>query len=291
MKILVTGGAGFIGSHLAAKLIEQGHDIKILDNFSTSKKENANKKAKVLKGDVRDAADVKAAMRDCECVFHLAAISDARSCDDDTMYQVNFVGSKNVFEAAKKAGAKVIFTSSAAVYGEAKNAREEDKCNPISQYGKSKIRAEKICQPDAFIARMFNVYGPGGKSIVNKLCKLVPKYEDMPVFGTGMQTRDFVYVDDVVSALMLGMENSGIYNVATGKETSVLELIDLVQSATNAKATIKFMQPDANDIKRSKADIRKITTLSWTPAVSLEEGIRLILKSTGFNFDLLKHTR
>src|SRR3989338_4689420 len=142
MKILVTGGAGFIGRHLVKRLQEKGHTVTIYDNFSNSKKDGLN--TTVIEGDIRDAGDVQRAMKDTEVVFHLAAISNARDTDEDAMYNTNFMGSKNVFEAAKAAGAKVIFTSSAAVYGDNKLAKETDECKPINQYGKSKLRAERI---------------------------------------------------------------------------------------------------------------------------------------------------
>ncbi|MBI4174945.1 MAG: NAD-dependent epimerase/dehydratase family protein, partial [Candidatus Aenigmarchaeota archaeon] len=219
-------------------------------------------------------------------VFHLAAISDLRA-DEDLIYSTNFIGSKNVFDAAKQAGAKIIFTSSSAVYGETKLAKESDECHPANQYGKSKLRAEKIC-PGGFIARLFNVYGPEGHGAVNIFCKLIPKYEDVNVFGHGTQTRDFIYVDDVVNALIMGMKMEGVYNIGTGKEMSLLEVIDMIHAMTKAKPNIKFTAPLAGDVQRSRADISKIQQTEWFPRVELNDGIRKVLMTEGFDFSVIE---
>ncbi len=289
MKILVTGGAGFIGHHLVNRLLHGGHGVTIYDNFSNSKKDGPDG-VKVIEGDVRDAADVQRAMRDIGTVFHLAAISGARDTNEDTMYSVNFIGSKNVFEAAKAAGAKIIFASSAAVYGDTKLTKETDECKPINQYGKGKLRAEKICPENAFVARMFNVYGPNGNSVINRFCGLIPKYGDVPVHGHGTQTRDFVYIDDVVNALVMGLGMSGTYNVGTGKETSLLGVIDIIHDMTKSKPNLKFL-PAANEIQRSRADTTKISTTEWYPKVELVDGIRNILQSQGFDFSVVEHLK
>ena len=275
MRILVTGGAGFIGRHLTERLLAAGHEVSVYDDFSHSKKDMDG--VKTIEGDVRDAEDVKRAMRDMQAVFHLAAISDARA-EDDAVYSVNFIGSKNVFEAAKEAGAKIIFTSSAAVYGETKTTKEDAACNPLNQYGKSKLRAEKICPDDAFIARLFNVYGPNGNSVINKFCRLMPKYEPVTVYGHGTQTRDYIYVDDVVSALVMGLQMSGTYNVGTGKETSLLEVVDMIHAMTKSKPDIKFTAAPPGEIMRSKADITKIQQTEWYSKVQIQGGIELVLK-------------
>ena len=290
MKILVTGGAGFIGTHLVNKLLSQGHTVVIYDDFSSSKKRRIGD-AKIIEGDVRDADDITRAVKDAEVVFHLAAVAEARSKDEDAMYNVNFIGSKNVFEAAREAGAKIIFTSSAAVYGESKHAKENDECNPTNQYGKSKLRAEKICTEESFIARLFNVYGPDGKSVINKFCKLIPKYEDVAVFGHGTQTRDFIYVDDVVNALVMGLNLSGVYNIGTGKDTSIIELIDIIHEMTKSKPNVKFAPPVPGDIQRSKADITKIQQTEWFPKTELIEGIRKILTAEGFDFKTIENLK
>ena len=275
MKILVTGGCGFIGSHLVDKLIELDHDVVVLDNLSSGKKKNMNPKATFVYGDIRDIEDVNRAMRNCNIVFHLAAITDARS-DADDIYKVNYLGSSNVFRIAEKKKAKVIFTSSAAVYGNAIE-KEDSYCEPISQYGKSKLKAEKLCPNDAFIIRLFNAYGPRGNSVINKFCKKMPKYDDITVFGNGLQTRDYIYISDVINALLLGLDNTGLYNVGTGVETSVMDIIEIIRITTRNKPHMKFTTPNKNEVKRSKADISKIKKLKWKPEMDIVYGIRELL--------------
>ena len=288
MNILVTGGAGFIGRNLASRLLSAGHNVTIYDNFSSSKKELVGS-AEIIEGDIRDAGDVARAMKGMEAVFHLAAIKDIRNVDEDLVYNTNFIGSKCVFEAAKDAGAKTVFTSSAAVYGEAKVCRESGECHPTNQYGKSKLKAEKLC--NGFVARLFNVYGPNGHGVVNTFCRLIPKYEPVTVFGHGTQTRDFVYIDDVVNALIMGLRLEGVYNIGTGKETSVLEVADTIHAMTKAKPDIKFTAPFPGEVMRSKADISKIQQTEWFPKVGLDDGIRKVLVSEGFDFSVVEHLK
>ncbi len=282
MKILVTGGTGFIGSHLTKKLIELGHEVVILADAENIKTEGAA----FIKGDVRDGYDVRKAMQGCEAVFHLAAVTDARNLNEDAIYATNFLGSKNVFEVAKSKNTKIVFTSTAAVYGNSQVPNKEtDECKPVSQYGKSKLRAERYLQnltENHFIVRMFNVYGARGHSFVNTACKKITNYEDILVYGNGLQTRDYVNVSDAVDALLLGFENTGLYNVGTGQDWSVTKLIDIIYETTRCKPTVKFTTPNKNDIARSKADISRIRSLGWEPKISLEEGVSLVLEQQGF---------
>src|SRR3989344_1680602 len=155
MKILVTGGTGFIGAHLVDKLIELGHDVIVISNKEPKRE---NKKTKYAKGDITKKGDVEKAMIGCSVVFHLASLIDARSSDQKEMQRVNILGSKNVFSAATKNKCKIIFTSSAAVYGDVYSAKEDDRCKPISDYGKTKMEAEKLLDKNSFIVRLFNVY-------------------------------------------------------------------------------------------------------------------------------------
>src|SRR3989338_4237748 len=141
MRVLVTGGNGFVGRHLVKTLAESGHEISILDNLSNSQM-TVTEDGQFIKGDIRDISDVTRAIKGCEAVFHLAAMTNVRDTDEKTDYEVNFLGAKNVFNAAQKQNAKIIFTSSAAVYGDAALCKESMECKPISQYGKSKLKAE-----------------------------------------------------------------------------------------------------------------------------------------------------
>lgn len=285
MKILVTGGNGFVGRHLVKQLTADGHEVVVLDNFSTSQ-QTAIKDVQIIKGDIRDKSDVNRAIKGCEAVFHLAALVDLREADDKTDYDINFLGAKNVFEIAKAQNAKIIFTSSAAVYGNAAICKEEMECKPVSQYGWSKLKAENFLRkemPESFIVRFFNVYGPAGNGVINIFCRNVPNYKPVTIYGNGMQTRDYVYVSDVADALVLGIENSGTYNAGTGQETSLLEVLDIVQEITRAKPEYKFELPNEKEIKRSRADITKIKNeLGWAPKVDLKTGILKTLEAEGW---------
>ncbi|MBI4018587.1 MAG: NAD-dependent epimerase/dehydratase family protein [Candidatus Aenigmarchaeota archaeon] len=282
MKILVTGGSGFIGSHVVDRLAQQ-HEVVVLDANVPR-----NSKARFVSGDIRSEDDVRIAAQGCKAVFHLAAIAQARNADEDMMYKVNYLGSKNVFDAAEKAGAKIIFASSAAVYGNAPvPLKEQISCRPISYYGNTKLKAEQLLKgSDAFVARLFNVYGPYNETgVINVFCRKMMRYEEVPLIGTGTQTRDFVYVSDVVDALLLGLEHAGIYNVATGKETSVLQVIDTIERLTRYKPNIKRLPPNPFDPAESVADITRISGLGWKPKTDLKTGIRLVLESMGEKFE------
>jgi UDP-glucose 4-epimerase len=286
MRILVTGGAGFIGTQLVNKLIEMKHEVVVLDNFSVGKRENVNSKAAIIEGDIKDPFDVAKAMKGCSAVFHLAAISDVRSSDDDTVYQTNFLASKHVFDAAAAKNMRIIFTSSAAVYGNAELPHgEKTQCKPISQYGKSKLLAERYLMQKSssyFVVRLFNVYGPNGKSAINKFCRKMTNYQDVDVYGNGMQTRDYVYITDVVDALTFGLENTGLYNVGTGRDIAVTSLIGMIENITRCKPNIKNTPAAAGEIGRSRADITEIGKIGWMPQVALEDGVKMILDSVGW---------
>jgi len=283
MKILVTGGAGFIGSHLVDSL--EGHEVVVLDSFYSGKKEWVHN-AKLVEGDIRDAGDVAKAIHGCEAVFHLAAISEARATDENLVYNTNFLGSKNVFEAAKAVKAKVIFTSSAAVYGESRGAKETDVANPVNQYGKSKLKCEHIIPDKSFIVRLFNVYGPRGHGVVNAFASAIPKYKGITIYGHGSQTRDFVHVDDVVSALLIGLQHEGTYNVGTGKDRSVTDIVQIISNLTRSTPDVTFAPATPGDVQRSRADISKISGI-WQPSVEIKQGIKHLLEYYGFDFSLL----
>jgi len=214
----------------------------------------------------------------CNIVFHLASLVDVRNVDTEEMFKANFIGAKNVFEAARKNKCKIIFTSTAAVYGDVYSAKEDERCKPISDYGRTKLEAEKILDKNSFIVRLFNVYGPGGKGAVDLFCQNIMKNKPVNIYGDGLQTRDFVYVSDVVDALILGIKCNGIYNVGSGTEITIKELIERIEKISGKRAKINYLPENVQEIKNSKADIKKIKKLGWKPRVSLEEGIKNIIK-------------
>ena len=273
MKVLVTGGRGFIGSHLVSALEKAGKDVAVMD-------------IKDGKGfDIRKYENVDRLINGCDAVFHLAAISNIFSVQKNPIHSsdVNVGGTLNVIEAAKKHKAKIIFISSAAVYGDQSvmPLKETVSPNPINLYGLQKYFGELYCKMAYSISgvksvclRYFNVYGPGHTNDNVIFSFLKNKYSGKPflINGSGDQSRSFVYVDDVVDATIKaaesGIEKSDVINVGTDKEYTILEVAKIL----NGK--IKKREGVEGDIRRSLSDITKAKKmLNWAPKISLEEGL------------------
>ena len=282
MKICITGGAGFIGSHLANELLKQGHSVTVADSFARGNAGDVDKGAKMIKCDVRDAKSLKEIIDGYDAVFHLAAQTDVRLSleNPDLDYAINFTGTNNVLEAAYRSGSHIAFTSSCAVYGNCNEpAFEEKEANPLSQYAWNKLHAESLLPKSAFIARLFNVYGPRGNSFVNTACNAAAKGGAVNIFGSGLQTRDYVHVDDVVAALIKGLKLKGIYNIGTGKEASVLSVVHVTENATGKDVEMIFRSPIEGEIERSVADIGKMQEEGWEPKTTLTEGVRRLCRT------------
>ena len=302
---LVTGGAGFIGSHLVEALVASGHPVRVLDNFSTGRWENlaaVRDHIEVVEGDIRDPRAVRQAMGGIEVVAHLAAIvSVERSLQDPPgTVDVNTGGTLNLLEAARQSGVRrFLFASSAAVYGDHSELplREDLPLRPLSPYAASKVAGEALCQAyraayglPTVTLRFFNVYGPrqdpqspysGVISIfVGRMRQGLPPV----IYGDGQQTRDFVYVEDVVAALIRAGEQDGadgaVLNVARGEETSVLRLVALLNQALGTHLEPEFAPPRAGEIRRSAGDPRRAqAVLGWQPTVGLMEGLSRLVRS------------
>jgi UDP-glucose 4-epimerase len=302
---LVTGGAGFIGSHLVEALVARGHPVRVLDNFSTGRWENLSAvrdRIEVIEGDIRDPWAVQQAMDGVEVVAHLAAIvSVERSLQDpQETAEVNTGGTLNLLEAARQAGVhRFLFASSAAVYGNHSQLplQEELPPHPLSPYAASKVAGEALCQAyraayglSTVILRFFNIYGPrqdpqspysGVISIfVGRMRQGLPPV----IYGDGQQTRDFVYVEDVVAALIRAGEQDGadgaVFNVARGEETSVLQLVALLNQALGTHLEPMFALARAGEVRRSAGDPRRAqAVLGWRPAVGLTEGLSRLVTS------------
>ena len=306
-KVVVTGGAGFIGSHLVNKLLLEGYAVTVLDDLSSGKTENLNlKDAKLhfLKGDIRNIGTVKKALKNVKVVFHLAAIIDVAFSIKEPLLvnDVNVGGSLNVLnESVKHNVEKFIFASSCAVYGEPFKVPidEEHPTNPLSPYAASKIAVEKYCEVfgkayglETVCMRFFNVYGPrqeGGSygSVIIHFINRLKERKPPIIFGDGTQTRDFVYVDDVVDALLKSMNLKGSVgekiNIGSGRETSIRELAEVLIQ----KFGLKNMKPiyvgsRSYDVKRSWANIEKARRLlGYEPHVSLEDGLDRLINISG----------
>lgn len=301
-NVLVTGGAGFLGFHLCKRLLELGANVKIYDNLSTGNSKNIDdlvqKKLEFIRGDVRDLKALENGVKDCELIFHLAAQSSVpysmmRPTED---FEVNARGTLNVLESARKKDVRIVFASTSAVYGNAKNTptSEDHPTQPISFYGLSKRVAEDYCQfyhktygMEVITLRIFNAYGLRGHGVItdflNKLKRTPYKLE---VLGTGEQSRDFIHVSDVVRAFVLCAQyqkvDCQVYNIGSGTTISVTALAKIIVALLNLRGVTKLYfkggQAWEGDVKLTQADVSKIAgDLNWRPLVKLKDGIETLL--------------
>ncbi len=291
MTLLVTGGAGFIGSHLVKKLVESGESVIVVDNLSTGKKEYVDSRAKLVVCDIRDK-ELEGVFREneIELVAHLASQTDVSASIEDPVSDgdVNVLGTLNLLELCRKYDVKkIVFTSSAAVYGEPRYLPVDEKHElaPISPYGCSKLAVEtylayyhRLYGIDFVVLRLANVYGPRqSKGVVKEFIERLLKGESPVIYGDGKQTRDFIYVDDVVNAIVLAMERKTRrkqMNIATCKGTSVLDLLQTLQRMLASRVEPIFM-PARKEIRRCyfSYELAK-NELGWEPTVELREGLR-----------------
>ena len=299
-RYLVTGGAGFIGSHLVSTLLDQGADVCVLDNFSTGKRENLSGLAgrlEVLEGDVRDRPIVEKAVRDVDTIFHQAAfVSVPESMEKpQTCFDVNVAATLALFEAARSAGVRrVVFASSAAVYGES-NVLPLEETTPtqsLSPYAASKrtneIYARMYTQAfglEVVALRYFNVYGPRQRpdsmyaAAVPIFARRLLDGKPVTIFGDGGQTRDLINIRDVVRANLIASEHPNapgqIFNVCTGQETRILDLLEEMFNLFPLVQEPVFAEPRAGDIYRSVGSAEFIAqTLGFRAEVTLEEGLK-----------------
>ncbi len=293
----MTGGAGFIGSHLVDRLIQEGNEVVVVDNLSTGKKRQVNRKAQFYRTDVQAKRLDRIIRNERPLVLvHLAAQMNVRHSTEDPMFdaEVNILGTLNVLDCAVRNGVrKVSFASSGgAVYGEQEifPAAETHKTEPVSPYGISKLAGEKYLSYFALntglrvvALRFANVYGPrqdseGEAGVVAIFSKKMLTGEQPIINGTGKQTRDFIFVDDVVESIMVTLDEQiqGTFNVGTGQETSINECYAIIKSLTQSTCKDIFGAAKKGEQFRSVLDVNKIKeTFGWDPQVSLEEGLRI----------------
>jgi UDP-N-acetylglucosamine/UDP-N-acetyl-alpha-D-glucosaminouronate 4-epimerase len=305
-KVLVTGGAGFIGSNLVRALQTRGDDVRVLDNFSTGFRPNLDGlDVEIVEGELRSYERVHNAVRGTEVVYHLGALGSVpRSVQDPlTSNAVNVEGTMNVLLAARDEKVRrVVFASSSSVYGPdpPQPTPEDARLDPISPYGVAKLAAERYCGAfsrvyEAFetvVLRYFNVYGPR-QSPFSQYAAVIPLFiaafargEPITIFGDGEQSRDFTYVDDAVSATIAAGEADGAsghaFNVAGGEPRSVNEVAETIGLLLGKPVDRELRPPRPGDIRDSCADLTAAReTLGYEPVVELEEGLRRTIEFLG----------
>ncbi|MGA2009572.1 MAG: SDR family oxidoreductase [Solirubrobacteraceae bacterium] len=304
MRVLVTGGAGFIGSHLAERLVVAGHHVRVLDNFSSGRRSNLDRIlpiVELVEGDMQSYERASYAVRGCELVFHLAALpSVPRSIQDPlTSHHANVTGTLNVLLAARDAGVRrVVYTSSSSVYGFNPEMPEHERLTPlpISPYAVSKLAGEGYCRAfgevyglDAVAIRLFNVFGPRqdprsqyAAVIPNVITALLAGVAPV-LFGDGEQSRDFTFVHNVVDAALLAIDADGIggqvYNIACGASCTLNELVEALRELVGADVEPIHDAARPGDIRHSRADIaRARAELGYEPAIGLREGLRITVE-------------
>jgi nucleoside-diphosphate-sugar epimerase len=298
-RVLVTGGAGFIGSHLAERLCREGHRLRVLDNFATGRRESLasiHDEVELVEGDVRSYEQVHRCVRDCELVFHQAALpSVPRSVQDPvTSHESNATGTLNVLLAARDEGVRrVIFASSSSVYGANRElpSREETPALPIAPYAVAKLAAENYCRAfsevyglETVSLRYFNVFGPR-QDPLSEYAAVVPRFstamlDGRPpvVYGDGEQSRDFTYIDNAVEANLLAATAPGVdgqvFNIACGEAISLNTLLEELRGVTGSEVDAVHEAPRRGELRHSLADIsRARATLGYEPGVSFREGL------------------
>lgn len=299
MNFIITGGAGFIGSHLAEFLLNQGHSVKIIDNLCSGKLENLAKvqdQVDLHKLDIMNYDKLRKIIKNVDGIFHLAALTSVQDSflKPDEYERVNVKGTKNILRAAKEFEIKVVFASSASVYGNPKKIpiREDSIRKPLNPYGKTKVESENLASKYAkmgvsvLVLRYFNVYGicqnPSYAGVITKFLANVKARKPLVIHGDGQQVRDFVSVNDVVKANLLAMKsniNHAVVNIGSGIPVSINELANMIIDVSGFKIKLFHDEAQQGDIKFSLADIKLAKkVLKWKPETNLEGWLKSILK-------------
>lgn len=299
-KYLVTGGAGFIGSHITEELVNRGEEVRVLDNFLTGKKENLTPflaDIDLIEGDIRDYSQCQKAVKGIDYVLHQAALpSVPRSVSDPiTSNEINITGTLNMLFASKEEGIKsFVFASSSAVYGDDERLpkKEGNEGSPLSPYALGKLTGEQYCRIfsqlygfNSVSLRYFNIFGPRqdplsqyASAIPNFVSKILNNKQPI-IFGDGEQSRDFAYVSNVVEANLLASQapnvSGDVFNIACGSRTTVNDLISEIKIILGKDILSNFTDPRPGDVRHSHADISKaVERLNYKPLITFSEGLK-----------------
>jgi UDP-glucose 4-epimerase len=304
MRVLITGGAGFIGSHLTQKFADNGNDVVVLDNLSRGNKidKETLKKITLIKGDIMNESDVEKAVKDCDYVYHLAAVLGVDLVADNPVktMETEVIGMRNVVNHSILNGVKkILYASTSGVYGKSaitEAVKEEFNVSPKSSYAIAKrfneiflssyYQEKKI---SSVSLRFFNVYGPrqDERMVIPRLINQALKNEDLTVFGNGKQTRDFTYIDDVIEAsiaLMNIEEGVEIFNISNENEVSIIELAQLIVKMTNSKSKVKLINPPSNrydfEVERRFGNSEKLfKKINFKPNTDIRTGLSGIINN------------
>ena len=303
MKILVTGGAGFIGSHIVEYLVQRGDDVTILDNLNTGKIENlskVNNDINFVNGDIREYKLLERLVSDSDGVFHEAALASVQQSlkMQDEYFDVNVSGTENILKLAKEYGFKVVYASSSSVYGNPKQIpiKESDDRSTVNPYAQTKLETELLAEKYSEMGvkviglRYFNVFGKRQSKEYAGVIKLfldrIQQSKPPKINGDGLQIRDFVYIDDVVKANILAMDSDINYkflNVGSGLPISILDLANLVIDASGLSLKPIYCPALSGDIKTTQADLTSIKKLlGWQPKTKLRDWLIEVISSKNF---------
>lgn len=300
--ILVTGGAGFIGAHLARRLLQIGHNVVVLDDLSSGTLGNIPEAANFIEGSILDREVVRAALCGVDACIHLAAVASVERCNRQltSSHAINITGFLNIVEEVVNSGVNrpLVYASSAAVYGASQDLplSEGGRCVPLSPYGADKLSCELHARAAYEVygisttgLRFFNVFGPGQdpqspySGVITKFAQRLKNNENIAIYGDGTQTRDFVYVDDVVEALIRAVtrrqNGASVVNVCSGVETTINDLARIMIEATNSRCSIEHVDGLLGEVRRSRGCMQALQSeLDYRCRTDLRTGLTLLLR-------------
>ena len=298
MKFVVTGGAGFIGNNIVRLLISRGHEVLVVDNLHTGKKENLEdilEKIQFYKIDIRNIEKLDSVLKNVDGIFHQAALTVVPESFEkpNEYHEVNVIGTRNIFKIAEKEKIRVVYASSSSIYGNVKQIpiKENSKRKPINPYGETKLEDEILTEEFKDLSviglRYFNVYGVGQTSsyagVITKFLKKIKNKEAIIINGDGNKIRDFIHVKDIAKANLIAMENKierGFFNIGTGIPTTINNLAKIMINISNNDIEIIHGPELKGDVEMSQADIEFAKqVLNWTYEINLEKGLTELIKN------------